>query len=227
LEQPNSPGFCYHAFSPYKSDFPLATSSLFINKFYLFSGKAPRQKDLHYAMKLTTRARYALRAMIKIAQDSEQDRPLKLSDVAERTSVSRRYLEQLVIPLKNASLIRGLSGKEGGYTLARSAEDIKVGEIIQASIGPINIVDCVNDPDSCMKVEWCECRPLYVLLNRKITDALNEFSLADLAEHKVEQEVSRQLGTAFPDISHSCSEKKSGKRRYSDDSTNTPNRNGL
>lgn len=156
-------------------------------------------------MKLTTRARYALRAMIQIAQYGEHDKPLKLVDIAERTSVSRRYLEQLVIPLKNASLVRGVSGKEGGYILAKPAREIKVGDIIQASIGPINIVDCVNDPDSCMKVAWCECRPLYVLLNKKITDALNEFTLADLAAHNVDLPVCAGPGKSrTPDTPSSC-----------------------
>ncbi|MBI4832862.1 MAG: Rrf2 family transcriptional regulator [Candidatus Lindowbacteria bacterium] len=103
-------------------------------------------------MKLNTRARYALRAMIQIARSSHDGKPVNLSDIAAKTSLSRRYLEQLVIPLKNASLLKGMSGKEGGYVLARPPEKIKVGDIIQAAIGPINIVQCVNDTDSCMKV---------------------------------------------------------------------------
>jgi len=86
-----------------------------------------------------------------------------------------------------------MSGKEGGYVLAKPAEDIKVGDIIEAAIGPINIVDCVNDPESCMKVGWCECRPLYVLLNRKITDALNEFTLADLADKNWAEMIEKEL----------------------------------
>jgi len=144
-------------------------------------------------MKLTTRARYALRAMIHIAHNRHDGKPVNLSDIAKETSMSRRYLEQLVIPLKHASLLRGMSGKEGGYVLAKPAEDIKVGNIIEAAIGPINIVDCVNDPESCMKVEWCECRPLYVLLNRKITDALNEFTLADLADKNWAERIGKEL----------------------------------
>lgn len=136
-------------------------------------------------MKLTTRARYALRAMIQIARNSKADEPLSLTEIAKSTSVSKRYLEQLVIPLKSASLIKGVSGKEGGYLLAKSADYIRVGDIIEASIGPINIVDCVDDPDYCMKAEWCECRPLYAMLNQRIKDAFNSFTLADLAEHNV------------------------------------------
>jgi Rrf2 family protein len=123
--------------------------------------------------------------MIQIARSTRDGKPVNLNDIAGKTGVSRRYLEQVVIPLKNANLLKGMSGKDGGYFTAKSAEEIKVGDIVQAAIGPINIVNCVNDRESCMKVEWCECRPLYLLLNKKITDALNEFTLADLADHKV------------------------------------------
>lgn len=146
-------------------------------------------------MKLTTRGRYALRAMIHIARNSDAGKPISLTEIAETTSVSRRYLEQLVIPLKNASLLRGVSGKEGGYLLAKSADRIRVGDIIEALIGPINIVDCVDDPDYCMKTEWCECRPLYVMLNQRIREAFNSFTLADLAEHKIGEAATRELET--------------------------------
>jgi len=127
--------------------------------------------------------------MIQIARDSEANKPVNLTEIAKSTSVSKRYLEQLVIPLKHASLIRGVSGKEGGYLLAKPAEEIRVGDIIEASIGPINIVDCVDDPESCMKTEWCECRALYVMLNRRIQDAFNSVTLADLAANRVSEKL--------------------------------------
>jgi Rrf2 family protein len=133
--------------------------------------------------------------MIQIAQNSDVGKPLNLTEIAGTTSLSRRYLEQLVIPLKNASLLRGVSGKEGGYLLARPAELIKVGDIVEALIGPINIVDCVGDPDHCMKTEWCECRPLYMLLNQRIRDAFNSFTLADLAEHRIGEIIAKELGS--------------------------------
>jgi len=157
-------------------------------------------------MKLSTRARYALRAMIQIARESVDGKPVNLNDIASKTWVSRRYLEQLVIPLKNASLIRGVSGKEGGYVLARPAHDIRVGDIIEAGIGPINIVRCVNDPESCMQLEWCECRPLYVLLNRRIKEAFDAFTLADLAERKIEQATAEELASARRKRVHSSEE---------------------
>jgi Rrf2 family protein len=135
-------------------------------------------------MRLSTRARYALRAMIQIARNDKDDKPVKLNDISSRTSISRRYLEQVVIPLRNANLITGMSGKNGGYRLAKPARDIRVGDIVQAAIGPINVVNCANNPDSCSKAEECECRPLYVMLNKKIVGALNELTLRDLSDRE-------------------------------------------
>jgi len=135
-------------------------------------------------MKLSTRARYALRSMIAISQLSRNGKPISLEQVAKKTKISRRYLEQLVIGLKKASLLKGVSGRSGGYLLARSAEEIKIGQIVEAAIGPINIVHCVRDPESCMKSDGCECRLLYCLINNGITRILNEYSLANLSDKK-------------------------------------------
>jgi Rrf2 family protein len=144
-------------------------------------------------MKLSSRARYALRAMIAITRLSEDSAPVSLDRVAQRTRVSKRYLEQLAIALKHSSLLIGVSGKGGGYRLARPAAEIKVGEIIEAAIGPINIVSCVRHPDACLMVEVCECRLFYLLLNRRISEVLNEFSLHDLADKGWLKKMSQEL----------------------------------
>jgi Rrf2 family protein len=122
--------------------------------------------------------------MIEIARNGNNGNPISLNVVSDQTSISRRYLEQVVIPLRSASLLRGMSGKNGGYRLGKPAEEIKVGEIIQAAIGKINIVNCIGDPSICLKTDVCECRPLYSLINYKIVEAMNEFTLADLIDKK-------------------------------------------
>ncbi len=132
-------------------------------------------------MKLSTRARYALAMMVAIAKAGRNQR-VTLKEVAEITHKPRRYLEQLAIALKQASLITGTIGRGGGYSLTRAADTINVGEIIEAAIGPIGVVDCVLDPDSCAESEVCERRPLYSIINRRITDVLRTISLADLTE---------------------------------------------
>ena len=147
-------------------------------------------------MKLSTRARYALRAMMVVAREGDDSTPINLGIVSERTSISRRYLEQVAISLKNANLLRAVSGKKGGHLLTRPAKDILLGEIIEAAIGPINIVECVGDPESCMVLEGCECRSLYVLINQQIRGAFNKYTLADLADHKMAKSVAKELASA-------------------------------
>jgi Rrf2 family protein len=132
-------------------------------------------------MKLSTRARYALRMMVEIARKPGADL-VSLSRVAEDTKISKRYLDQLALALKTSSLMRSMRGRGGGYQLARAAEEISVGEIIEAAIGPINVVECVRCPELCLKSAYCECRWVYVRINNEIVNVLNNMSLAELAD---------------------------------------------
>jgi len=131
-------------------------------------------------MKLSTRGRYALRLMLDIARSGKDGRPVSLTSVTGRTDISRGYLEQLALPLRNANLLKAVSGRYGGYMLAKPATEITLGRIIEAAIGPINLVECVARPDDCMRSEGCECRMVYQLINRRITEVLDEYTLADL-----------------------------------------------
>ena len=133
-------------------------------------------------MKLSTRARYALRLMLDVAKNGKQGAPVSLALVAERTALSRGYLEQLAMALKNARLLRGVCGKQGGYLLARPPQQITLREIIEAVIGPLHILDCLEDETTCMRAEGCECRLVYALINRRIVEVLEEFTLADMVD---------------------------------------------
>jgi len=133
-------------------------------------------------MKLSTRGRYALRMMLDLAKNAGGEKPVSLTSVAERTGLSRGYLEQLALALRTAKLLRGVSGRNGGYKLSRPAEKIKVGEIIEATIGPICLVECLDEPTSCMQTETCECRVVYSLINHRISEVLHSYTLADLLD---------------------------------------------
>ncbi len=135
-------------------------------------------------MKLSTRARYALRMMVAIARREESHAPVSLDDVSNITSISKRYLEQVAMGLKGAGLLRGVRGRSGGYLLTRPAPDISVGEIVEASIGPINVVDCVLEPETCSKVDACSTRWVYERINSGITGVLNGLALQDLLDHQ-------------------------------------------
>ena len=116
--------------------------------------------------------------------------------MAESTGLSRRYLEQLVVSLRNASLLRSVSGRQGGHLLARKPDQIRIGQIIEAAIGPISVVECVMNPEMCMKSDYCECRLLYELVNTQIRNALNQFTLADLTGGNWREKVGAQLDIA-------------------------------
>jgi len=144
-------------------------------------------------MRISTRARYALRLMIDIARHSGGERPVHLRQIAEWNDLSHGYLEQLMISLRNASLVRGLSGRKGGYILARPAEKIKLTEIVEAVIGPINLAECVLHPDNCPRSPICESRPIWVMLNVQIKNTLDRFTLADIADDKWLQKANKEL----------------------------------
>ena len=133
-------------------------------------------------MRLTTRARYALRMMLDLARHGGLEKPVSLAAVAERTDISRGYLEQLAMALRNARLVRGVAGRYGGYRLIEPPERITVGQIVEAVTGPVCVVDCVDDPASCPRAEDCECRLVYSLVNERIAEVLREYTLADLLD---------------------------------------------
>lgn len=132
-------------------------------------------------MKISTRPRYALRLMLDISRNARDDKPVHLREIARRNRLSKGYLEQLVVSLKNAQLIRSSSGRGGGYRLFKAPEQISLLDIFEATIGPINIVECLAHPEECMRSNYCECRILWELLNVKIMDLLGGYSLKDLS----------------------------------------------
>jgi Rrf2 family protein len=133
-------------------------------------------------MRISTRGRYALRMMLDIARNGDGDHPVSLSAVSERTGISHGYLEQLAPALRAGRLVRGVAGRHGGYKLALPASKISVRQIIECTIGPVCVVDCIDEPDSCPRAEFCECRVVYALINQRIADVLDEFTLADLVD---------------------------------------------
>jgi Rrf2 family protein len=135
--------------------------------------------------------------MLDVGRNSRKDKPVSLAAVSERTGLSRGYLEQVAAALRTARLIRAVAGRNGGYRLARPANEISIGAIVEATIGPVCLVDCLDDPESCLRTEFCECRVVYSLINHRITEVLHGYTLADLLDpswiHSVGGEVGRMI----------------------------------
>jgi len=140
-------------------------------------------------MKLSTRGRYALRAMIDLAQNQCNNlKPISLRDISIRQEISLQYLEQLFNKLKKANLVKSTRGAGGGYLLAKEAGEISSGDIIRAVEGPIVLVDCIstgkktnkNSPKKCKKIEDCAIKVLLEEVAKKINQTLDSTSLKDL-----------------------------------------------
>ncbi len=135
--------------------------------------------------------------MVDLAKRSGAD-PVTLREIAENTAISKPYLDQVVVGLKTSALIRSMRGRGGGYQLARPADEISVGQIIEAAIGPINVVDCVMRPETCGRSDCCECRWVYRRINDEVTNLLNGMSLGELAQRDIGASRSRRTGGSRP-----------------------------
>lgn len=128
---------------------------------------------------ISTKGRYALRVMIDLAEHNDEPTPLK--EIAERQEISKKYLEIIVKDLVGARLVRGCSGKGGGYRLCRRPEDYTVGEILTAAEGPFTTVACLSEnADACPRAARCKTLPLWSEMDRLIHDYLFSKRLSDL-----------------------------------------------
>ena len=133
-------------------------------------------------MKFSTRARYGLRMMVELARELETNDLVHLKRIARITGLSENYMAQLAMSLKNAGLIIGISGQNGGYHLTRRPDKIKIGQIVQAVSGAVSLSDCVGNPDICMNSGSCEARLIWVILSGAFSEILNKYTLADLID---------------------------------------------
>ena len=134
-------------------------------------------------MKISTRGRYGLIALVDIAA-CETGGCINIKNIARRQGLSAQYLEQLVLPLKKAGLIKSIRGAQGGYRLNRPAEDISVGEALRALEGPLYPVECVSGAhgQSCGSVgcDICVTKTVWERLYERLNDVLNSITLAEL-----------------------------------------------
>ncbi|MCR5809679.1 MAG: Rrf2 family transcriptional regulator [Clostridiales bacterium] len=133
-------------------------------------------------MKLSTKGRYGIKAMVDIALEYGNGR-LSVNQLAEKQGISVAYLEQLIASLKKAGLVDSARGASGGYTLSRAPELISVGEVLRALEGSTAILECVGvDGTECANVCSCSARPLWLKLQKRIDDVLNTTTIKDMAD---------------------------------------------
>ena len=137
-------------------------------------------------MNITTKVRYGLRALIDLVINSENE-SVTLKAISERQEISERYLEQIFSLLRKASIIIGRKGAQGGYTLAKSTQEITIGEILRALEGESFLID-IND-EKCNDIESFINNNLWSEINTKINNYFNSITLKEFVEkYKSEKE---------------------------------------
>ena len=138
------------------------------------------------AMKLSTRARYGLRAMAEIAR-----RPGEFTTseaVAKAEGLSKKYLDTILGQLREAGLLEAVRGMHGGYRLTRLPEAITAAHVVEALEGGLAIVPCADDASLCERASRCPTRPVWRAASDAVRKALDELTLAELASGSPEVE---------------------------------------
>jgi len=143
-------------------------------------------------VRLTTKGRYAVTAMLDLALHHGQG-PITLADIAQRQGISLSYLEQLFSRLRKRSLVSSVRGPGGGYSLGRLASEIFVAEVITAVDENVDTTRC-GGAANCHNDEPCLTHDLWQDLSRRIYDYLNKISLQDLMNRQGVQEVAARQG---------------------------------
>ncbi len=131
-------------------------------------------------MRLSTKGRYAVTAMLDLALNG-QDGPVTLSGISDNQGISLSYLEQLFAALRSRQLVRGVRGPGGGYFLGRGADEISIADIICAVDEWVEFTRCRGKED-CRGGQRCLTHSLWDDLSKQIYDFLTEITLADLVE---------------------------------------------
>jgi len=134
-------------------------------------------------VKISTRGDYASRALLSLALHCAEERPTTVSEIAERTALPQPYLEQILLALKGAGLVKSKRGVGGGYLLSRPPSEISLADIVSAVDGPIVLGD-FQDPHtegSCDHEGQCVLLAVWNAVGQDIRRQLEAYKLSDLA----------------------------------------------
>ena len=131
-------------------------------------------------MKLSTKGRYGVKAMVDLAINYGEE-PVSIKSISERQSISEYYLEQLFSTLRKAELIKSIRGAQGGYILNRAPAEISIHEVIEVLEGPIEVSNCLED-EACNNIDCCATRLLWKKIKDSIDSVTSSITLKDIVD---------------------------------------------
>jgi len=132
-------------------------------------------------MKLSTRTRYGIRAILELAENYGNG-PLQLRVIARDQGVSVKYLEQLMAMLKAAGIVRSVRGSKGGYILAKSPGQVTVSDCFQCLEGSVITTECVDDDSYCERTNDCIARQVWTEVQKAVMGVLQSMTLQNLVD---------------------------------------------
>lgn len=150
-------------------------------------------------MRLSTKAQYAVRAMVSLNLRSE-GKPVSIKEIARIEELSLNYLEQLFVKLRRGNIVTSVRGPGGGYLLARPDSEIRIDEIIDSVEEKLIPVSCMDDSGSCNCEKVCITQGVWQRLGEKIRTFLSAITLEDLTSEARESSPERAMNTAMKTI---------------------------
>ena len=142
-------------------------------------------------MKLSTRGRYGTMALLDLALHWGKA-PVPLKDIARRQNISLPYLEHLISPLIGAGIVGSTRGARGGMQLVRPPGEVKLSEVIPLLEGSTAPVECLNNPESCSRYDFCVTRDVWAAMKKAMDDVLESTTLQDLVERQKKKKQSAE-----------------------------------
>jgi len=134
---------------------------------------------------LTAKGKYGLKAMVHLAHLPEGDLAL-ITDIATRNAIPKKFLDAILVQLRNAGFVQSRKGKGGGYRLSRRPEEIKVGSVVRVLDGPLAPIPCASytryEPCDDCDVETCEVRHMMLNVRNAIAEVLDSTTLAQMRD---------------------------------------------
>lgn len=133
-------------------------------------------------MRLSTKGRYGLRAVVDLAVNGQAE-AVSISSIAMRQNLSESYLEQLIAKLRKAGIVNSVRGAGGGYVLARRPEEITVGDILRALEGKLCVVECPDNQNDCDKYDTCVTKYVWKRINDSINNVVDTMTLMEVIQN--------------------------------------------
>jgi len=134
-------------------------------------------------MRLSTKSRYSILALMYLANHSGSSQVM-VRKIAEREGLSQRYLEQLLLPLKAAGMVRATRGTGGGFSLAKPPSELNLLDIIRITEGSTGFTECADDSRVCVRSDMCALRDAWIEVTRAAEDTLASITIQELVDRQ-------------------------------------------